>query len=68
MTIPSVGEYVQDTIGHWYRVIEVQARGYRFKVDQCYVSHNSENGDTRFNSYGYRPIVMGRSDFKFATE
>ncbi len=62
--IPTVGEYIQDRIGHWYRVIEVQANGWRYKVDQVYVSHNSETGATRFNSYGYRPIVMGRSDLR----
>lgn len=61
---PRVDDYIQDLIGHWYRVLEVQAHGYRFKVDQVYVSHNTETGATRFNSYGYRPIVMGRSDFK----
>jgi len=60
----TAGDYIQDTIGHWYRVLEIQAQGYRLKVDQVYVSHNSDNGATKFNSYGYRPIVMGRSDFK----
>jgi hypothetical protein len=66
--IPAIDEYVQDTIGHWYRVVEVQASGYRFKVDQLYVTHNSETGDTCMRSYGYRPIVMGRSEFKFADQ
>jgi hypothetical protein len=68
MLIPSVGEYVQDTIGHWYRVLEVQAAGWRYRVDQVYVSHNSETGGTWFRSYGYRPIVMGRSDFRFGND
>lgn len=66
--VPQVGEYVQDTIGHWYKVLEVQAAGWRFRVDQVYVSHNTETGATRFNSYGYRPVVMGRSEFKFSQD
>ena len=65
MYVPAMGEYVQDLIGHWYRVLEVQANGWRYRVDQVYVSHNSETGATRYNSYGYAPIIMGRSDFKF---
>jgi len=60
----TTGEYIQDTIGHWYRVLEVQSQGWRYKVDQVYVTHNSETGATQFRSYGYRPITMGRSDFK----
>lgn len=67
-TIPQIGDEVQDTIGHWYRVLEVQANGWRYKVDQVYVSHNSETGATQFNSYGYRPIIMGRSEFKFGRD
>lgn len=66
--IPTVGEYVQDTIGHWYQVLEVRSRGYRYKVDQVYVSHNSESGAIRMNSYGYAPVIMGRSDFKFGND
>lgn len=66
--IPPIGEYVQDTIGHWYKVLEVQANGWRYKVDQLYVSQHSETGATRFNSYGYAPIVMGRSEFKFGNQ
>ncbi len=62
--VPAVGTEIQDLIGHWYRVIEVQAAGYRFKVDQIYVTHNSETGGMQFRSYGYRPIVMGRSEFQ----
>ena len=68
MVIPNVGEYVQDTIGHWYRVLEVQANGYRYKVDAVYVTHNSESGATQYRSYGYRPVMMGRSEFKFGAE
>ena len=67
-TLPIVGEYIQDRIGHWYKVLEVQAAGWRYRVDAVYVSHNSETGETRFNSYGYRPVVMGRSEFKIDTE
>jgi hypothetical protein len=66
--VPRVGEYVQDTIGHWYRILEVQGQGWRYRVDQVYTSHNSESGATRFHSYGYRPVVMGRSEFKFSQE
>jgi hypothetical protein len=62
---PQVGTEVQDIIGHWYRILEVQASGWRYKVDQLYVTHNGETGATQFRSYGYAPIVMGRSDFKF---
>ncbi len=65
--IPAVGDYEQDTIGHWYRILEVRAAGWQYRVDQVYVSHNSETGATKFNSYGYAPILMGRSEFKFAT-
>jgi hypothetical protein len=65
MTTPQIGSEVQDIIGHWYRILEVQAAGWRYKVDQLYVTHNSESGATQFRSYGYAPIVMGRSDFKF---
>lgn len=68
MHIPSVGDYVQDTIGHWYQVLDVQRHGYWYIVDQVYVSHNSETGATRYNSYGYRPIAMGRSDFQFGQD
>lgn len=66
--IPAIGAYVQDTIGHWYQITEVQAIGYRYRVDQVYVTHNSETGATQYRSYGYRPIVMGRSEFRFAAE
>lgn len=64
MFIPAVGEYVQDPIGHWYKVLEVQSRGWRYRVDQVYVSHNSETGDTQYRSYGYRPLLVGRSDLR----
>lgn len=64
LTVPTVGAYIQDTIGHWYQVIEVQAAGWRFTVDAVYVTHNSETGATQFRSYGYRPVVMGRADFR----
>ena len=62
--IPAIGEYVQDPIGHWYEVLEVQANGWRFRVDQVYVTQNSETGETRFRSYGYGPIIVGRSDLR----
>jgi hypothetical protein len=62
--VPAVGEYVQDTIGHWYRIIEVHANGWRYLVDQVYMDTTS----FRFFSYGYGPIVIGRSEFKFGKE
>ena len=64
MFIPSVGAYVQDPIGHWYKILEIQSAGWRYKVEQVYVTHNSETGATQFRSYGYRPIVVGRSDLR----
>jgi hypothetical protein len=61
----SVDEYVQDTAGHWYRVLEVQALGWRYKVDPVYVSHASDApGEQRYTSRGWRPIVMGLSELK----
>ena len=68
MFVPRIDEHVQDLIGHWYRVLDVQASGWRFKVEQVYVTHDTETGSTQFRSYGDRPIVMGRSDFKFGKE
>lgn len=66
--IPAVGDYVQDRLGHWYQVLEVQAQGYRFKVSAVYVSHNSETGATRFNRCDSRPFVVGRSDLRIEEE
>jgi hypothetical protein len=68
MLIPSIGEYVQGIDGHWYKVLEVLRRGQWYQVDQVYVTHNSETGDTRMRSYGYAPIAMGRSDFQFGQD
>ena len=62
--IPVIGAYVQDTLGHWYQVLEVQAEGWRYTVDPVYVSHNSETGAIRFNSYGWGHVVIGRSELR----
>ena len=59
---PQVGSLVQDRIGHWYRILDVQANGWRFQVDQVYETPEG------FYSYGYRAILMGRSEFKFSND
>jgi hypothetical protein len=59
MYVPAVGEMVQDIIGHWYRIVEVRAGGWRYLVDQLH-----EVNGTLY-SYGYAPLLMGRSEFKF---
>jgi hypothetical protein len=58
------GDLIQDTLGHWYKVVEVQANGFRLKVDQLYRVYSL--GGTPLRSYGRPPIVMGRSAFKGA--
>lgn len=55
---PKAGALVQDTLGHWYRVMEVRANGWRFLVES--VTETPKG----FLSNGYRAIEMGRSEFK----
>lgn len=56
---PSAGEYVQDRIGHWYKVLAVLAGGFRFRVQAV----RADGGMPTQFTYG-QPVVVGRSDLR----
>lgn len=58
MRLVEVGERVQDTIGHWVQILEVQSP-YRFKVKLLL----SDIGGQLYDP-GYRPVIVGRSELR----
>lgn len=56
---PAAGEYVQDRIGHWYKVLAVLASGFRFRLQPV----QADGGmPTQFTIGG--PVTAGRSDLR----
>jgi hypothetical protein len=58
MRILTIGDRVQDTIGHWYEILEVQSP-YRFRVRLLLTTIDGQLYDP-----GYRSVVMGRSELR----